>query len=482
MAHGPPDRQSPPNAGDVITLRLDSLAAGGEAVARHNGLAVFVECGAPGDRAQVRITHTASNFARGVIETLVEPGPARVEAPCPYFPACGGCQWQHLDYAFQVRAKEQILRESFARIGGREPQSMGPAVAMAHPFDPGESTPWRYRGVAEYSVAAEAEGARAPALGFLRAHSSEVIPVADCLVQHPLNVEVLRATNDWLARNGAGELWLVRSRTSFAEERALVTLVSRASDAAAEGLAQHLLRALPAVAGVSALVARSRRDQHRRLSQHIAGEEFIFDEIAGRRYRVGADTFFQVNPQQAGRLVALVQEMAQLRLGEVVVDAYCGAGVFLLALAEQSEQAIGIESNPAAVRDARANLRRAGLTNAAVVREKVERALPFMVRHGPRHQDVGAQHVYPERSRRDVPLRMAHVVVLDPPRQGCGKQVINAAAALGPRAVVMVSCDSATLARDAALLAERGYALRRSVVVDLFPHCWRVESVTLCER
>jgi 23S rRNA (uracil1939-C5)-methyltransferase len=468
MAHSPPDRQSPPNPGDLITLRLDSLAAGGEAVGRHDGLAVFVEYGAPGDVAQVRVTHAASNFARGTIKTLVEPGPARVGAPCPYFPACGGCQWQHLDYAFQLRAKEQILRESLARIGGREPQSMGPALGMAHPFDAGESTPWRYRGAAEYSVAPPSD-TTPPALGFLRARSSEVIPIADCLVQHPLNIEVLRAVNDWLAHRGTGELWLVRTRASFAEERALVTLVSRAPEPTAEALAGHLLRALPAVAGVSALVARSRRDQHHRLSHHIAGEQFIFDEIAGRRYRISADTFFQVNARQAAHLAALVQEMAQLRRDEVVLDAYCGTGVFLLALAEQAGQAVGIESNPAAVRDGRANLRRAGVTNAALVREKVERALPFMAQ-GRRRESGG------------VGAARAHVVVLDPPRQGCGRQVINAVAALGPRAVIMVSCDTATLARDVALLAEHGYALRRSVVVDMFPHSWRVESVTLCER
>jgi len=479
MLQNPSNARTPLNPGDSVTLRLDSLAAGGEAVGRHEGLAVFVEYGAPGDLAQVRITQRASSYARGTIETLVEPGPGRIEAPCPYFPACGGCQWQHLDYPAQVSAKEQILAESFARIGGLQPQATGPAVAMAHPFDAKEQTPWRYRGAAEYSVAATSQEADSPALGFLRGRSSEVIAIADCLVQHPLNVEVLRATNDWLARRGADELWLVRARASFAEQRALVTLVFRKDDASAEELAQHLLRAVPGVAGVSGLAARDRRDQHRRLSSHLAGEEFIFEEIAGRRYRISADTFFQVNPQQAAHLVELVRRMARLGPEEIVVDAYCGAGIFLLPLAEQAGEAIGIESNPAAARDARANLRRAGLKNALVMRDKVERALPMLARSQARRRNAAAQRGAPPRHS---PGSRADVVVLDPPRQGCGRQVINAVVTLEPRAVIMVSCDPATLARDAALLAEHGYAPRRSVLVDLFPHSWRIESVILCER
>jgi len=465
--------------GDTITLRLDSMAPGGEAVGRHHGLAVFVEYGAPGDLAQVRITRAASSFARGAIETLIEPGRDRIEPPCPYFGACGGCQWQHLDYPAQVRAKSDILLQALARIGGTRVGSAEPALPMAHPLQPAEPTPWRYRGIAEYTVARPADAGGAPALGFLRAHSDEVIPIADCLVQHPLNVEVLRATNDWLARNGAGRLWLVRTRASFAEARALVTLVFPAEDPSAQPLAAHLLGAVSGVAGVSATIARDRREQHRRLSRHIAGEQFIREHVGERTYRISADTFFQVNPGQAERLVEIVREMARMQATETVVDAYCGAGTFLLALAQQAGREIGIESNPAAVRDARANLRRAGRVNASVVHERVERALAMMARQaaGPRKSRRGPAFACAPGS-----ARSADVVILDPPRQGCGREVIGAVAALRPRAVIMVSCDPATLARDVALLVERGYAARRAVVVDMFPHSWRVESVTLCER
>lgn len=474
----PPGQDTVAQPGDSFRLRLDSLAAGGEAVGRHDGLTVFVEHGAPGDAAQVRVSQARANYARAKIERLIEPGAARVEAPCPYFPTCGGCQWQHLDYAAQVRAKDEILRDSFLRIAGLMPREMLPpvpmpaaAIAGSTVRPPGDGSdqpqaddgaPWRYRGAAEYSVAATDP----PALGFLRARSSEVIPIADCLVQHPLNVDALAAANQWLASRGPGSLWLLRTRASFADSRALVTLVFREADPAAQALAAHLL-SVPGVAGVSTLAARDRREQHRRLSQHIAGAEFIFDEVAGRRYRLGADTFFQVNPPQAGRLVELALDLAQLQPGEVVIDGYCGAGTFLLPLAERAGRAIGIESNPAAVRDARANLRRAGLGNATVLREKVERALPLVAGRGGRRQAAAAR---------------PRVIVLDPPRQGCGREVINAVAAQKPRAVVMVSCDPATLARDALLLAAHGYEARRSAVVDMFAHSWRVESVTLFER
>lgn len=453
----------PLRIGDRVTLRLDAMAAGGDAVGRHEGLTVFVEYGAPGDLVEASIAHVAANYARAAVERVIESGRDRIEAPCPYFPACGGCQWQHLDYAAQVAAKDQILRDAFRRVGGIKLQEFNPPMAMPHPLDQAQPIPWRYRAVAEYSVAPGSEGSKAPSLGFLHAHSNEVVAIADCLVQHPLNVEVLRAANEWLAQRGAGALWLVKVRTSFAERRSLVTLAFRAANDGAADLARHLMRAVPTIAGVSAVVARDRYQQHRRLSQHLSGEEFIFEQVAGRRYRIGADTFFQISPPQAAKLVELVTQMAQVRPRDTVVDGYSGAGLFLLPLGESAGRVIGIESNPAAVRDARANAHRAGLGNVTVAREKVERALGRTA-HGPGN------------------VRQAEVVALDPPRTGCGRELMNEVAALGPRAVVMVSCDPATLARDAAFLAGRGYVVRRSVMVDMFPHTWRVESVTLFER
>jgi 23S rRNA (uracil1939-C5)-methyltransferase len=465
VSREPATSKNPLNPGDCVTVRLDSLAAGGEAVGRHDGLAVFAEYGAPGDLARVHITHARRRFARGRIAELIEAGPDRVAAPCPYFGVCGGCQWQHIGYEAQLRAKEMILREAFARIAG---VNIAETASVAMP------EPWRYRGAAEYGVARSDAGTEPSsdgsggALGFLRARSAEVIPIADCLVQHPLNVEIMRALNDWLARNGAGNLWLVRTRTSLAERRALVTLVFSGEYSATEAIAQYLIRAVPNVAGVSALAARDRRDQHRRLSHHVMGDQFIFEEVGGRQYRIGPDTFFQANQGQAARMVELTLGMADVKPEEVVVDAYCGAGIFLVPAAAGAGRAIGIESNPAAVRDARANLRRANVRNASVVHEKVERALALMASGG--------------RSKRGADRAKADVIILDPPRLGCGRQVMNAAAALGPRAVLMVSCDPATLARDVELLRERGYEPRRSVMVDMFPQTWRVESVTLCVR
>jgi 23S rRNA (uracil1939-C5)-methyltransferase len=465
--HDTPSPGNPLRIDDRVTVRLDSMAAGGDAVGRHEGLTVFVEYGAPGDLVEVVIAHAAATYARAAIERIIEPGPDRVEAPCPYFRDCGGCQWQHLDYAAQVRSKDRVLRDAFARIAGFEPEVVDPPVAMAHPLDVSQLTPWQYRAAAEYSVAPGGAG-QPPALGFVRAHSREPVAIADCLVQHPLNVQVLRATNEWLAGHEPGGLWLVKTRTSFAEQRSLVTLVFRAPEEAARGLAQHLARAVASVAGVSAVAARDRQQQHRHLSQHLLGEEFIAEEVAGRRYRMSADTFFQTNPQQAARLVELVSGMAQVRPEDTVVDGYSGGGIFLIPLGEAARRAVGIESNPAAARDARANARHAGLGNVTVVREKVERAL------------TPAGRVTDGSGRFSV--RRAEAVVLDPPRNGCGRKVVNQVAALMPRAIVMVSCDPATLARDAAFLAEQGYRARRSVMVDMFPHTWRVESVTLFER
>ena len=447
----------PLQPGDRLRLRLGDLATGGEVVARHEGMAVFVWGGAPGDLATAEITQVSPRFARGHVVEVIEPGPARVQAPCPHFPECGGCQIQHIAYEEQLRQKQMIVRDALERIGRLREVEVAPTIGMADP--------WRYRNKAEYAVTRTAEGL---ALGFMAARSHQLVPVEDCLVQHPLGVEVMRAfrgiarETGWLAEWQAesGSLAHLITRVSTAQDRALATIVYPAHAPQPQVVAERLMQAVPTLAGVTATATKRRQWPSPAHSRPIVGEWALEERLGELRFRVSADSFFQVNTQQAERLLELVTTWSEVRPGDLVVDAYSGVGIFLVALAARGAKVMGIESNASAVRDARANARRAGLTGVRLVHGKVERLLPMLAR-----QEA-----------------QADVVIFDPPRAGCGKAALVGAAGMSPRAMVMVSCDPATLARDLRVLGDLGYRVDRLQPVDLFPHSYHVEIVARAVR
>ncbi len=441
--------------GDRVRLHLDSLAAGGDAVGRHEGLAVFARLGCPGDEAEVGITEVSARFARGVVRSVLTPSPDRVEAPCQHFGECGGCQLQHVSYEAQLRHKTTLVREALARIGGVSDIEVRDAW--------GAPEPWHYRSRARYH--AEVTEAGELVLGFARHHGHEIVPLKECRIQHPLSEQVREHVVRAMARIAQGgqeraALLEVETLISLASGTGLVTLVCEGRPAFVRSLADELVAEAPGVAGVLASRKRGRGSRHRAPSELIAGEGHLVEELAGRAYRVSPDSFFQANPRQAGRMIELVREWAQVTEREVLLDVYTGVGTFLLPAALTARRAIGVEADTAALSDARANVRRWGLGNVDLYERRAERLLPHLVQRGWR----------------------ADVVVMNPPRKGCGKIVCASAAKLGPRRIILVSCDPATMARDVSTLAEHGYRARRVQPVDMFPQTWHVEAVAVCER
>ncbi len=441
--------------GQVIPLHLDSLAVGGEAVGRHEGMAVFAMFGCPGDEAEVEITEVAPRFARGVVRRVVTPSPDRVKPPCPHFGECGGCQWQHISYQAQVRHKTAMVRDAVSRIGGLSDVEIGEAWGM--------DDPWLYRGRAEYRAAPGADGQ--VALGFARHHSHQIVPLTECRLQHPLSERVRTVLLSLLPRvaqtaDERAALLKLETAVSFAENRAVATLVCDGRPAFVLSAAEALMAETPELAGVCAARQRGRGAVRRSPAELVAGNPYLTEQLGQARYRVGPDSFFQVNPAQAARILALVLDWAEVRSSDVIVDAYCGVGTFLLPLSRTAKAGVGIESDDAAISDARANLRQQRLSNVTLYRGRVD-------------------HVLPRLAERDL---RPDVIVLDPPRKGCGAIVCAAAARLRPRRILLISCHPATLARDLKSLAEHGYPARRLQPVDMFPQTWHTEAVAMCER
>ena len=419
-----------------IEINLDAIAHGGEAIGRHAGKAIFVPYAIPGERVRIEIVEERERWARARLLEVLDPSPDRVAPPCPYFgpEACGGCQWQHIAYPRQAELKQQIVADQLRRLGRIAEPPVADIVALADPAADDDAPTFQeygYRNNVQFALTPEGR------LGFRRAASHDVVPVEHCLLLEP-RLDDLHASLDvaW------PELIGVDLRAGTEVDDTLI-LFEAGGDEAPE-----LEIDLPAAC---ALLTR-------RGLMPLIGEPWVFIEVLGRRYRVSAESFFQVNTVGAAALVEIVAAYADPQPGDVLLDAYCGAGLFALALAELAGEVIGVESSPSACEDFEFNA--GDQANISLHEGAVEQVLPALRSEGQR----------------------ADIVVLDPPRAGAGPEVIRELAALGPRRMVYVSCDPATLARDAVHLAAAGYRLVEAQPVDLFPQTFHVETVALWNK
>ena len=405
---------------ETFELELTSIAHGGAALGRHEGRVIFVPYALPGETVRVEITEDKGRYAFARPVQVLAPAPDRVEPPCPYFgPAgCGGCQWQHVDYTAQLRLKAGIVADQLSRIGGI-------ADPVVRPTLPDRSG-WAYRNHAQFHPA-PGEG-----LGFQGALAGPVIPIDECLILHPL-------LSDLYAMLDLDLPDLLRLSLRAGTESGDLMLVFEMAD--------DLPPALEIDLPVSCVLLLS-DGQH----ANLIGNNHITDTVADHTFRISAPSFFQVNTSQAAQLVRLVTGYLDLRGGETVLDAYCGVGLFAAHLAGHAGLVVGVEVAPAAVADLLENT--AGMDNVEIVEGPVEAVLPDL----------------------DVPLDAA---VVDPPRAGVDRFALDALVARHPGRIVYVSCDPATLARDAKRLARAGYSLVEVQPVDMFPQTYHVESVAL---
>ena len=426
------DRRGPPPPGPRVQLELTDVAHGGDAIGRHEGRVVFVPHGLPGELVVVELVEDRRDYARGRIVDVVRPSDERVAPPCPYFTAgCGGCQWQHAAYPAQLRFKQNIVAEQLRRIGQFHDASslVLPTIGMIDP--------WYYRNHARFSV-----GRRDGELCFTKQGTRSLMRIDHCWLMHP-------RIDDTLA--------LLQGQ--FKQARAHQVSIRHGANTG-----DHLVNPrVPDHLGVA------------------SGQTDLHEELLGRRFRVAAAAFFQVNtrrerrggdtpshlPSEAGRFPELIPDdglsMAEIlalvaldRLDpqpdDIVVDAYCGVGTFTTLMSPFVREAIGIEESPAAVDNARDNAR--DLPYVRFITGKTEDILPKL---------------------EDRPSK----VLLDPARVGCDRAVLDALLAARPDRIVYVSCEPATLARDLAILRDDGYALATVQPVDMFPQTYHIECVAL---
>ena len=441
--------------GKTYPAVIEGYASGGEGVARIEGMAVFVKGALRGERGPVFIEHIGHSAAWGHMDKLLEPSPARVEPDCPYYGTCGGCQFRHMTYAEELRAKRQRVEDALRRVGGAD-------VTVEEIL--GGSTLDAYRNKCQFPISPDGRA------GFFRARSHQVIPALDCRLQAPQANAAAAAVEGYLldfdvpAYDEASHRGLLRHiyvRTNQKGQALVCLVVNGDRLPGEEELVLRIRAACPDTVGVVLNVNRERTNvvlggAYRTLW----GEDTLTDVLCGLTFRLSAPSFYQVNRTQAERLYEKAIEFAQLTGRETVLDLYCGAGTITLVMARHAGRVIGAEIVPEAVENARENARANGIANAEF----------FCGDAG----DV-AQRLAAERLRPDV-------VVVDPPRKGLGEDVIPVIAAMGPGRVVYVSCDPGTLARDVKRFAGQGYAVVRAAAVDLFPRTRHVECAVLMSR
>ncbi|MFQ5593974.1 MAG: 23S rRNA (uracil(1939)-C(5))-methyltransferase RlmD [Anaerolineae bacterium] len=418
---------------DVITLDLTDMAHGGAALGRHEGKVIFVDGGLPGETVRAVIVEDRKRYARARLVELVEPATDRVSSPpCPHFgdpharfgvrsmvaagQFCGGCQWQHVSYAAQLRYKQAIVADQLRRIGRVDEPVVRPTLGMDHP--------WQYRNNAQLRL--DSEGA----LGFVGIDGRTVVPLEVCHIIHPLLMELYEQLElDFPAL----ETVSLRAGINTGDQ---MVILETADD---EVPALEIDITGSCVMQLSDGTAMS-----------LAGSTSLQEELLGHRFQISAGSFFQVNTEMAGRLVQVVCDYLDPRGYETLLDLYCGVGTFGISLADEVGEVIGVEENPVAVDDAVVNSE--ALDNARFYEGPVEEALPVI----------------------DESVDM---VVLDPPRNGVEPEALEALARLMPARIAYVSCDPATLARDVRRLVEAGYHLVETQPVDLFPQTYHIESV-----
>ena len=420
-----------------MDIKIEKLIYGGDGLAHHDGATVFVPFVLPGETVSVVPIEKKKKFLRARAESILTPAPERIAPRCPYFLFCGGCNYQHMSYESQLKYKEEILRETLRRLGKID--WTGPIAAHASPA-------WGYRNRAQWKVREQKSGGP-PQIGYFHAASTALVPVDECPIVSPKLAETLRALHDLLASGGLSPA--LREVEAFVDDKdqALLLTLTYAKYPKATREVERVLRdKLPSLAS---LLIQDTNQQR----MELLGPGSVTYKVGDFAYRVSHLSFFQVNRYLVEEMAKTVSEMAGS--GELAFDVFAGVGLFSLPLSRQFARVIAAEANPVAARDFS--------FNAAL----------------PENATPGKLEIR-EMDSTDFLRRMKPTpdcVVLDPPRAGLGTEGVAALAKIGPKRIVYVSCDPATLARDLAAMVAAGYEISVVSLFDLFPQTFHIETL-----
>ncbi len=488
--------------GDELQLEITDAAFEGKAVARHEGLVVFVENAVPGDVVIAKLLKIKKSFAEAKVVRIERPSPLRVDPRCKYFGVCGGCKWQHVDYQAQLRFKQQQVVDSFERIGGFSNLNVLPII--------GADKIYFYRGKMEYSFAEKewltlpirsgvelppndesiifnlpAEGGSPIFLGLhVPQRYDKVLDIDECHLQSVVSNQILNFTRDFARRNhlnvydsdrnsGYLRFLVIRESSAFGNPvqrdkktkevmANLVTFENR-PDVMKQYAAELKASIEQVTTVVNTINNKKAQIAYGETENVYLSNGWIHERLGNHDFSISASSFFQTNVAQAEKLYGVVKEFGELKSTDVVFDLYSGTGSIAIFISDTVKEVVGIESVESAIRDAEKNAQSNNITNCHFLlgdlKDKLTKDTSWMASH----------------SKPDV-------LVIDPPRNGMHPKVVEEILVLAPDRIVYVSCNPATQARDVKLLCAEKYQLIKLQPVDMFPHTFHIENVALLHR
>ncbi|MFC3211069.1 23S rRNA (uracil(1939)-C(5))-methyltransferase RlmD [Planomicrobium okeanokoites] len=452
----------PVNKNDRLLVHVEDLTHDGAGVAKVDGYPLFIHGALPGEDVHIHVLKTLKSYGFAKLLEIENASPFRVEAPCPVFDTCGGCQIQHLSYEGQMTFKRKLVRDAITRIG-KLPDVPVHAVK-------GMGNPWRYRNKSQIPFGME--DGRVVA-GFYQPRSHRIADTDICLIQTPEADSIMAGIKQKLTEIGIepyeeethrGQLRHVIVRKARATGEIMVVLVTKKKKFQQAAQAIELIQSLvpETVSIVQNINPQKTNVIFGDETITLWGKDVIEDRIGDVRFEISARSFYQINPEQTEVLYGQALEYANLTGNETVIDAYCGIGTISLFLAQRAKFVMGVEIVPPAIEDAKRNAELNGLSNTLFEAGPAEQVIPRWYKEG----------------------RKADVLVVDPPRKGCDEQLLHTILKQRPERVVYVSCNPATLARDLRILEDGGYRTQEVQPVDMFPqstHCEAVAWLQLAE-
>lgn len=460
---------------DEFVVTIEDMSEDGAGIGKVDGYIWFIKDTVIGDVVKAGVTKMKKTYGFARLVEVLEPSAARVEPRCPVARQCGGCQLQMMEYGEQLKYKERKIYNNLKRIGGVEnlvlpgeeveTEEERKAVVRMEPIM-GMDDPWRYRNKAQFPFGRSKDGRIIT--GFYAGRTHAIIEAEDCLLGVEENREILEIVKGFMERyslepyeeeNHRGLVRHCLIRKGFATGELMVCLVINGRKLPQGEALVEELRKVPGMASISYSVNLEKTNVI--LGDQVVnlwGPGYITDYIGDVKYQISPLSFYQVNPRQTVKLYGTALEYAGLTGEETVWDLYCGIGTISLFLAQKAKKVYGVEIVPQAIEDARRNAEINGIENVEFFVGKAEEVLP---------REYEEKQVY------------ADVIVVDPPRKGCDQVCLDTIVKMGPKRVVYVSCDSATLGRDVKYLGEMGYVVERVRGCDMFGGSGHVETVIM---
>lgn len=436
----------------------------GEGIAKiDNKYPIFIEGALKGEKVKVRIVKVNKNFAYGKLMEVLEASEERVNPPCAIYKRCGGCKLQHASYKAQLDFKWDRVKDCVSKIGKLDPS------IVKYPL--GMENPWRYRNKVQLPIGLINGEVK---IGFFAPRSHDIIDMESCLIQDEIGDKVVKLTREWIEKfnirpyNVDGEYdekGIVRHimiRRGFTTNEVMVVLVTNGENLPhKEEFVDLMVKNIPGIKSVIQNINSKKTNVILGLeSKTLWGEDTISDYIGDFRFNISPLSFFQVNPTQTEVLYGKALEYANLTGNEEVFDAYCGTGTITLFLSQKAKKVYGVEIIPQAIDNAWINAKENKVDNVEFFVGESEVVIPDLINKGVK----------------------ADVVVVDPPRKGCDKKLLDAITNIDAKKIVYVSCDPSTLGRDLKVLEENGYKTLEVQPVDMFPNTAHIENVALLIR